>query len=158
MAAEDRRNCNGNVSSTESTENGHREHRELQLQEPLERPFAVDVLCGLCVSSVPSVLLLLPLPLLYARLDVRTGLERGAAMYTLVSAITRDGNHTHSSSLAKTSSPRAEKMLEIPSGETSIGCQGKKNRLFVIGAKSATPSPPFVSASKIPCDAVASAR
>ena len=42
-------------------------------------------------------------------------------------------------------------MLKV---ETSIGCEEKKKRSLENGEKNATPYPPFVKASRIPCDTV----
>ena len=39
-----------------------------------------------------------------------------------------------------------------PIGDTRIGRNGKKNRLFTKGMKNPTPFPPVVIASRIPCD------
>src|SRR5215813_3767895 len=43
-------------------------------------------------------------------------------------------------------------------GETGIGRHGRKYRVLSKGAKNATPIPPFVIASKSPCEAVIKAK
>ena len=75
-----------------------------------------------------------------------------------MSATATAGIPTQTSSLIRTSAPRAVKKRERPIGETSIGRQGKKNRSCAKGARSATPRPPSVKASKIPWEAIARVR
>jgi len=53
-----------------------------------------------------------------------------------------------------TRKPVSEKKLATPMGETTTGRQGKKYRSFSNGEKNATPNPPLVKASSIPCDNV----
>ena len=60
-----------------------------------------------------------------------------------------DGSHTHLSSLSITRTPQLDKKLITPIGDTSMGLQGKKYLSLLNGASSATPSPPFVSISRI---------
>jgi hypothetical protein len=64
------------------------------------------------------------------------------------------GSQIHCTSLRKTRMPVAEKKALILIGETRIGRQGKKYRLFSKGAKKATPRPPLVRASRRPCDKI----
>jgi hypothetical protein len=66
---------------------------------------------------------------------------------------TADGNHIHFSSLKMTRMPLAEKK-SIPIGDTSISRHLKKYRPLSNGAKNATPKPPFVIESNIPCETV----
>ena len=64
------------------------------------------------------------------------------------------GIQTHTNSLANASSPRRLKNALMLKGETSMGRHGKKYLVASNGAKKATPSPPFVNASRSPCEAV----
>ena len=68
--------------------------------------------------------------------------------------IASEGIQIHANSFFKTSRPREVKKAATPIGETSIGRQGRKYRPVSNGAKNATPNPPFVIASRRPCDAV----
>ena len=63
------------------------------------------------------------------------------------------GHQIHFNSLKRTLAPIAEKN-SIPSGETSMSRHRKKYRSLLYGAKNATPMPPFVMESKIPCETV----
>ena len=65
-----------------------------------------------------------------------------------------DGSHTHLSSLSITRTPQLDKKFTTPIGDTSMGLQGKKYLSLLNGASSATPSPPFVSISRIECESV----
>lgn len=60
----------------------------------------------------------------------------------------------HNASFFSTSSPLSEKNLAAPMGETAIGRHGKKYLVSSKGEKKATPSPPFVMASRTACEAV----
>ena len=64
------------------------------------------------------------------------------------------GSQTHCTSLRKTRTPVTERNACRLMGETRMGRQGKKYRRLSKGAKKATPKPPFVSASSIPCESV----
>jgi len=64
------------------------------------------------------------------------------------------GSHTHLSSLRMICTPLVEKNLRTPIGETSIGRHGKKYRVLLKGAHSATPRPPLVSISSNGCERV----
>lgn len=64
------------------------------------------------------------------------------------------GNQTHRISDQRTATPRALRKRERPSGATSIGWNGTKNRSSRNGQRKATPSPPFVNASSKPCEAI----
>lgn len=46
----------------------------------------------------------------------------------------------------------------MPSGATSIGCQGRNHRASLNGHSHAMPSPPFVAMSTRPCEAHETAR
>ena len=67
------------------------------------------------------------------------------------------GNTTHINSLLTTIHPREDMKFFMPIGDTRITriSQGKKYLLSLNGAKTATPNPPVVKASKIKCETVA---
>jgi hypothetical protein len=68
------------------------------------------------------------------------------------------GAHTQRISLTRMARPRLVRNGRMLSGDTSSGLIGKKYRLSLNGAKKATPRPPFVRASRTPCDAMARNR
>lgn len=70
----------------------------------------------------------------------------------ITAASDRKGSQTHRSSLTRTPASRC------PIGETWIGRQGKNQRRRSKGEKKATPRPPFVHASRRPCDSVQAKR
>src|SRR6516225_2841922 len=69
-----------------------------------------------------------------------------------------EGSQIHRSSLAITGQASPERNSAIPIGETASGRTGKKYRELSKGASSATPSPPSVSASRSPWEAVQTNR
>src|SRR6185369_6995489 len=81
-----------------------------------------------------------------------------ARMVNMTAARTIAGIQIHTSSLRITAHPFAEKKRARPIGETWIGRKGKKIRRLSNGAKNATPRPPFVMASSVPCEAAARKR
>lgn len=66
-----------------------------------------------------------------------------------------EGIQIYTNSLFNTLIPHSLKKLWTLTGDTCTGCQGKKYRVSLIGEKKATPSPPFVIASSMPCETVA---
>jgi hypothetical protein len=66
----------------------------------------------------------------------------------------RAGDITHRSSFLRTRAPRKLINRVILKGDTSIGLQLKKMRWSLKSEKRATPIPPLVIASRIPCEAV----
>src|SRR6185369_5316295 len=74
------------------------------------------------------------------------------------SASTTAGDQTHTSSDARTATPRGERNRDRPSGETSITRKGEKNRSCENGQRKAMPVPPLVKLSSTPCDAAAANR
>ena len=72
----------------------------------------------------------------------------------LTNKIIKPGRPIQTNSESNTDNPYLEKKLEIPMGETSMGCQGKKYLEVSKGEKKAMPKPPEVSASSIPWETV----
>ncbi len=64
--------------------------------------------------------------------------------------IMKEGSQIHNSSLLKTDQPHLLKKALTLIGETLMGVQGKKNRLFLKGDSKAIPNPPSVRASRMP--------
>ena len=65
-------------------------------------------------------------------------------------AIKKEGNHIHKSSLLITNKPHGLKNPLIPIGETMIGVHGKKYLALSKGDNKAIPNPPLVNASRTP--------
>ena len=65
------------------------------------------------------------------------------------------GTHTQISSDKSTRAPRSEKRPSTLNGATSIGRTGAKYLSADQGHSNATPRPPLVKESRMPCDAVA---
>lgn len=59
----------------------------------------------------------------------------------------RHGAHTQRNSESMTESPRCDRSPLRPNGETRIGRQSQKYRVWSKGQNAATPSPPLVIAS-----------
>ena len=66
----------------------------------------------------------------------------------------RQGSQTHIASDINTARPPEERKRVKPIGDTSMGWNGAKNRCDENGHNKATPCPPFVKQSSIPCDAI----